>query len=303
MEMHQIKYFLAVADERHISRAADRCHVSQPSLSRAIKKLEDELGGELFERKPAGVELTPFGQHLRPFLQRSYEQAMAAKGEAAHFVGARRRELKVGIMGTVFHPQLACVMQNLSAHFGGLDMNMLQLPPDALLSQLLANQIEVAVMCRYALKDAQCLSVENLYRERYAVFFPAGHRFSAFRDINVEDLRDEPLLNTGLPPDISLRMSALLARPIANPRYTVSSFCLAQAMVNSGAGCALLPEFAPLRQGLDNRRLAGSEFSREVCLVSVAGRLISPAASTFMRILRSMDWHDPAERPKEAASA
>src|SRR3546814_9382257 len=81
--MHQIRYFLAVSETRNITKAAERCYVTQPSLSRAIKALETELGGELLRRERALSHLTELGQRMLPMLRRCYESALTAKMVAA----------------------------------------------------------------------------------------------------------------------------------------------------------------------------------------------------------------------------
>src|SRR5579883_3161214 len=117
MEVHQIRYFLALAEALHFSRAADRCHVSQPSLSRAIKKLEDEIGGDLFERRPGSVHLTELGRYLRPHLQRTLEYILSIKEEAAAFLNLREQNLRLGIMNSVFYPQMSLLITKLSDTF------------------------------------------------------------------------------------------------------------------------------------------------------------------------------------------
>ena len=82
MEMHQVRYFLAVAEELNFTRAAERCNVAQPSLTRAIKLLEGELGGPLFNRERANTHLSELGRMVKPYLEQVYGQAHAAKREA-----------------------------------------------------------------------------------------------------------------------------------------------------------------------------------------------------------------------------
>ena len=88
MEMHQIRYFLALCEERSFTRAARRCGISQPSLTNAIIRLEQELGGALFQRKPA-IVLTMLGHALHPYLQRIAENADHARNTAQALVNVR----------------------------------------------------------------------------------------------------------------------------------------------------------------------------------------------------------------------
>ena len=83
MEMHQVRYFLAVARVLNFTRAADECNVTQPSLTRAIKQLEAELGGDLFRRERPAAQLTELGQRMHPLLKQCYEAATGARELAA----------------------------------------------------------------------------------------------------------------------------------------------------------------------------------------------------------------------------
>ena len=84
MEMHQVRYFLATVSELNFTKAAEKCNVTQPSLTRAIKQLEDELGGDLFRRERPQAQLTELGQRLYPLLKQCYESALGAR---SHDVG------------------------------------------------------------------------------------------------------------------------------------------------------------------------------------------------------------------------
>jgi LysR family hydrogen peroxide-inducible transcriptional activator len=89
MEMQHIRYFLALCEEQNFTRAARRCGVAQPSLTRAIKRLEKELGGRLFERSRKSTEMTALGRAMRPHFTDIERSAAAARRDAARFLGAR----------------------------------------------------------------------------------------------------------------------------------------------------------------------------------------------------------------------
>ncbi len=86
MEMHQVRYFLAVAEELNFTRASEKCNVTQPSLSRAIKLLEEELGGPLFRRERESIHLTDLGNLVRPHLQLVYDHSRLVKHLSQDFV-------------------------------------------------------------------------------------------------------------------------------------------------------------------------------------------------------------------------
>jgi len=101
MEMHQVRYFLAMARLLNFTRAADECNVTQPSLTRAIQKLEDELGGALFRRERSRTHLTDLGRLMLPHLERTFEAAEAAK-QLAKGVG-KARDRTAGSRDRVYH--------------------------------------------------------------------------------------------------------------------------------------------------------------------------------------------------------
>jgi DNA-binding transcriptional LysR family regulator len=101
MEMHQIRYFLALSEELNFTKAADRCNVAQPSLTRAIRLLEQEFSGALINRERANTHLTELGRMMRPHLADAYEQAQLARSEARNLKTVKRLTLKLGVMCTI----------------------------------------------------------------------------------------------------------------------------------------------------------------------------------------------------------
>src|SRR6476469_9459846 len=98
MEMHQVRYFLAVSELLNFTRAAERCNVAQPSLTRAVKLLEDELGGPLFHRERANTHLSELGRMVKPYLEQVFAQAAEAKRHAVDFTRLSHTKLTIGMM-------------------------------------------------------------------------------------------------------------------------------------------------------------------------------------------------------------
>src|SRR4029450_3312585 len=101
MEMHQVRYFLAVAEELNFSRAAEKCAVSQPALSRAITPLEHECGGPLFPRERRLPNLSPLGRMVRPFLEQIARESDETLKLARQHAGAEKHTLQLGLMTTI----------------------------------------------------------------------------------------------------------------------------------------------------------------------------------------------------------
>src|SRR3974377_2100828 len=95
--MHQVRYFLATVSELNFTKAAEKCNVTQPSLTRAIKQLEDELGGDLFRRERPQAQLTDLGQRMHPLLKQCYESALGAKALASAIESGKISSLKLTV--------------------------------------------------------------------------------------------------------------------------------------------------------------------------------------------------------------
>ena len=124
MEMHQIRYFLAVSETLNLTKAAERCNVAQPSLTRAIKALEAELGGELIRRERNLSHLTELGQRVLPMLRQSYETAVSAKSVAASMRNGEMVPLSLALSHTIGLKAFEPILQELSRVFPGLQLKL-----------------------------------------------------------------------------------------------------------------------------------------------------------------------------------
>ena len=124
LEMHHIRYFLAVAETLNLTKAAERCNVTQPALTRAIKALEGELGGELLRRERALSHLTELGQRMFPMLRNCYETALAAKLLAASIAKSETAPLTVAISHTVPLGRFGPLLRELSRALPGLQLTL-----------------------------------------------------------------------------------------------------------------------------------------------------------------------------------
>src|SRR5215217_2875820 len=124
MEMHQVRYFLAVAEELNFTRAAERCNVAQPSLTRAIKLLEGELGGPLFNRERANTHLSELGRMVKPYLVEVYAKTQEAKRQALDFSKLRKTPLKLGVMCTIQPDELLELVSGLQARHPGIELEV-----------------------------------------------------------------------------------------------------------------------------------------------------------------------------------
>ena len=141
--MHQIRYFLAVSQTMNFTRAAEECHVAQPSLTRAIKLLEEELGGDLFRRERKLTHLTEFGQRMLPFLRQCYESAQTAKTLAKTIRTGALAPLSIVLSRTVDLAVLTPVLAELARNFPGLALKFLRGSAEEISGHLKKGEAEI----------------------------------------------------------------------------------------------------------------------------------------------------------------
>ncbi len=290
MELHQLRYFLAVCETLNFTRAAENCHVSQPALTRAIKKLEEELGGPLFRRERARSHLTELGRLMRPHLERSLAALEAAKNQAEDLQSLDHAPLGLGVMCTIGPNRLVSLMARLQSDIPGLDLSLQEGKLTELTERLLAGDLEVALLASPE-ELPERLDFIPLYRERFVLAFPPGHRFAERNAVRIRDLHEESYL-LRLNCEYTAHIVSLLRERGAqtNIRYRSEREDWIQSMVLAGMGSSFMPEFLPIYAGLPTRVVIEPKVSREVGLATIAGRRYSPAVAAFVRLARSHEW-------------
>ena len=193
MEMHRVRYFLAVADTLNFTRAAEQCHVSQPSLTRAIQQLEEELGGLLLRRERKLTHLTDFGRLLEPHLRQLAADAEAAKTTAKRFLSLSQAQIRLGVMCTVGPAGFMGFLAGFRGANPGCEITLLEGVPKRLSAMLMEGELDVAVMAQPELFNER-FDVLSLYRERFCIAFPTGHRLEQQKRVRVVDVAGETYL-------------------------------------------------------------------------------------------------------------
>jgi len=174
MEMHQVRYFLAVAEELNFTRASEQCNVTQPSLSRAIKLLEEELGGLLFRRERDSTRLTDLGLMARPYLQSVYDQSRLVKRLSREF--AKKWPLKLGIMSTISPDEIVDLIANIRTRHPEVELKLCDANAKDLRGRLLAGDLEVAIYALPGEEPDERIHSIPLFRERMVLAVHRGHR-------------------------------------------------------------------------------------------------------------------------------
>lgn len=195
MTLTELKYILAVAKERHFGRAAEACHVSQPSLSVAVKKLESELDVKIFERRSSDVTVTPIGAVILEQAQRVLENADKLKESAAQGKDPLSGPLRLGVIYTIAPYLLPQLVGRMHETTPTMPLILSEAFTSVLLEQLKTGIIDCAVM---ALPVAQPgLMMQPLYDEEFVAAVPADHKYAERTSITREELTNEPMLLLG----------------------------------------------------------------------------------------------------------
>ena len=297
--MHQVRYFLAVADTLNFTRAAEQCHVSQPALTRAVQQLEEELGGLLLRRERKLTHLTDFGKLIEPHLRQMLADADAAKSTARKFLNLQEAQVRLGVMCTVGPARFMGFLAEFRAANPGCDLTLVEGVPSKLSEMLLAGELDVAVMAQPDPFNDR-LDGLPLYRERFCIAFPTGHRLEQQNQIRISDVAGETYLRR-----INCEYRDYLAQQLreqglaARVGFQSEREDWIQMMVAAGFGVCFLPEFSPTIPGVRTQPVSEPEVVREVSLVSMSGRRFSPAVLSFVRAIKAHDW----DRQPETASA
>jgi DNA-binding transcriptional LysR family regulator len=290
MEMHQIRYFLAVCDTLNFTRAAEQCNVTQPALTRAIQKLEEEFGGLLFRRERHLTHLTDLGRLMRPQLEQVWRQTETAKTTAKSFLKLENAPLSLGVMCTIGPLRGISFVTDFWRSNQGIEITLREGVPQGLGELLREGELDLAVMAQWEPFDER-FNIQPLYRERFVVAFPPGHRFAAQNGVRMEDMDGESyLLRINCEYKDHLRTLREERGIELHHVYRSEREDWIQTMVMAGIGIAFLPEYSVILPGLQTRPLVDPEVVREVSLVTVAGRRFSPAVATFVRAIKAYKW-------------
>jgi LysR family transcriptional regulator, hydrogen peroxide-inducible genes activator len=195
MTLTELKYIVAVAREKHFGRAADACHVSQPTLSLAIKKLEEELDLKLFERSATEVTVTPLGSEVVLQAQSVLEQAANIKEIAKRGKDPLAGALKLGVIYTIGPYLLPDLVRNIIAKTPQMPLMLQENFTVKLLELLRTGELDCAILAE-PFPDAN-LAVAPLYDEPFLAAVPQGHPFTQQTSVSVEKLKAETMLLLG----------------------------------------------------------------------------------------------------------
>ncbi|MBK5223463.1 MAG: LysR family transcriptional regulator [Acidimicrobiia bacterium] len=245
MNLRDLQYLVALAEQRHFGRAAEACFVSQPTLSTQIKKLEHELGIELFERTPGNVLLTTVGAEIVERARVALEAAEEIRSIAQHAADPEAGSLRLGIFPTLAPYLLPHVVPVLHARYPHLELLLVEEKTEVVLDRLRAGKLDVGILA-LPVHDDQ-LHQEPLFTEDFVLAVPCEHPLAGTdATVDTSVLVDEDLLL--LEEGHCLRDQALAVCQLSGASerrgFRATSLETLRQMVAAGVGITLLPELA-----------------------------------------------------------
>lgn len=288
MEMHQLRYMVALARTGNFSRAAEQCNVAQPSLSQQIQKLEGELGERLFDRMKRQVRLTPHGAAFLPRAVRILEEVEAAKREAGDALDLKQGSVSVGVLPTIAPYLLPGIMARFSQRFAGVDITVHEDTTAQLLKLVHAYEIDFAVVSDPINDDR--LAVTELFTEELLLALPPKHPLGRKRTLTPADLRDEKLIVMKAGHCLGDQVLGFCERQEVKPRISFRSAQLetVQELVCAGLGLSLVPAMARRRgnrRAPDYRSLKSPAPERKIVLVWPRQRPPGRAAAELVKLI------------------
>ena len=289
MEMHQIRYFVALAEELSFTRAALRCHVTQPALTKAIRLLEQELGGTLIRRERLNTHLTELGAVMRPYLVDIVQRAEAARIQAINLKVGAREQLRLGVMCTIAPNPLLRLVDALRNNHPDVDLELTDARAADLEQLLQSDKLDVAIYCRPDHSNER-MHYLPVFRERMMIVLHPDHALAGRDSLSIEDLGDDNYLNR-----INCEYNESLEwknRHVAWNKVVRSErddWIL--AMIAAGMGFGFFPEYSVCHPGVVAKQIPGSLFTREVCIVTMRGRRFSAPVGAFVHEAMRNKWH------------
>jgi DNA-binding transcriptional LysR family regulator len=290
MEMHQVRYFLAVARALNFTRAAEECNVAQPSLTRAIRQLEGELGGDLFRRERPHAQLTELGNRMLPLLKQCYDSAISARSLASAIKKGEVGSLRLALSRTIDPSLVTPHVVELGKLFHGLEVKLLRGTGSEVLEYLKRGEVELGIAASIG-DEWERLDGWSLFTEDFQLFVNSMHAFAKRQAIALDDLRPERMMVRTYCETTPELLDLLRLRDFDVTRFhEVSADGDLIALLEAGLGVALVPRSTQSPASLMRIAVAGIDIKRTVFLYGVAGRQRTAVAAAMMKMLRAYDW-------------
>lgn len=291
MEIQQIRYFLAVVRLGNFSRAAERCNVSQPSLSQQIMKLEAELGDRLLERSRREVRLTEAGRLFLPHAERAMSELGQARDKVNEARGVMRGRVALGAIPTVAPYYLPGMLSDFVVSSPEIQVDVTEARTSELARATQAGELDLALVSLPV--AGQGLEAVELFSEELWLALPRRHALAKREaEVKICDLTEEPFMLLQDGHCLAGQSLEFCAMRGFSPKVSFRSAQMEtiQAFVAAGMGVSMVPAMAKREgAGVTYRRLQGRSPSRRIGLIHAGGRPLTQAARALVEFVKARD--------------
>ncbi len=290
MDLKQIRYFLNLADTLNFTRAAELSQVTQPALTKAIQKLESELGGQLLYRDGKDTRLTELGRTIRGELENIIASEMRAKELADEVVHEDRTVLTVGVANTLGPEPISGFLDTFLSEMRQVEIIVDSIKQEVAAELVLSGALD-ACFCVDCDRANPKLQAVSLYSERLLAASAANHRFADMSEIPASHLSEEIFID---------RVNCEFRKRVIDhfmdndilmrPQLRSDREDWVQRAVARGFGVAMIPERSVAHQGIQLTPVKGMELSRQVCLLTVFGSGSAPAVRRLQDAAAMHAW-------------
>lgn len=290
MELYQIRYFLAVADTLNFTRASERSFVSQPALTKAIQRLEEAIGGRLFDRTKNSVQLTELGRGMLPTFRQICESANHAREQARRLMRERKEVVRVGVMCTIDLHQVLPGFVESQAGRTEVELSFREGSLEALTDALDQGEVDVGIMCS-PYEIPKRFAATPLFTEDYVLAIGDDHRFHGRTGIEMAELHRERYCER-----VMCEFSSYIERLLRDRGVQLevvqqsSREDWIQALVRANFGVAFMPISIARAAGLACVHTTDVPIVREVSVLVQAERPTSAAQQAVVDSLVAYGW-------------
>jgi LysR family hydrogen peroxide-inducible transcriptional activator len=287
MEVHQLRYFVEVVQTGSFTKAAERCHVTQPTLSHQIKKLEETLGEPLLQRRRQGVRTTPLGQAFLARARSILAELRAAEEEAAFYAGDLKGSLRLGVIPTVAPYLMPRLVRASLRRFPALAFEITEDTTDNLLQAMRGGVLDACLLSLPVMGDEW--KAEELMRDEILLALPPGHQLACGRkSVHPARLRGEALVLMKEAHCLRGQSLDICESSGARPEvyFTSSQIETLLAMVEAGFGLSFVPALARTafrQRKVEFRPLAPQGVYRTLALVWLRQNVETRALQSFRK--------------------
>jgi DNA-binding transcriptional LysR family regulator len=290
MELNQIRYFLNLADTLNFTEAAMRSGVSQPTLTRAIQRLEQELGGTLVYRDGKESRLTALGRDIRSEFAAIADREQRVRAISLNRVRGRRETLTLGVVNTIAPALITGFVTHTLRQMPMLELVLQPITRDQGMELLLSGQID-GCFCTDPAAGNSKIATAEMFRERLLLAMAHEHSLAGQASVSLSDLSEQPYLDR-LQCEFRTRVNDHLRERaiIMIPRLRSEREDLIQQAVAEGAGVCMLPERSAIVEGLTLRPVDTLDLSRTVAFQSISGSGTAAALRQLRVLIERYVW-------------